>query len=79
MGVDDLGNFIARRCPAPGSSRLTSVIIPPPYSTPVYLSGLGDVTEGGTAYGISRNGTYIFGTAPTKPTRVAVRWQNPLF
>jgi probable HAF family extracellular repeat protein len=79
MGVDDAGNIIARRCPSPGSSRLTSVIVAPPYTTAIYLSGLGDVTEGGTAYGISRGGTYIAGTAPTKPTRVGARWRNPLF
>jgi len=79
MGVDDAGNIIARRCPSPGSSRLTSVIVAPPYTTAIYLSGLGDVTEGGTVYGISRGGTYIAGTAPTKPTRVGARWRNPLF
>jgi probable HAF family extracellular repeat protein len=78
-GMDDAGRIIARGCPIPGSTRSTSVVIASPYTTPVYLGGLGDATEGGTAYGISRNGTYIAGTAPTKPSRFAVRWQNPLF
>jgi hypothetical protein len=77
MAADDAGHILAKRCPVTGTSRLTSAVFPPPYTSPVYLGGLGDVTEGGTAYGMSPGGTYIYGTAPTKPTRVAVRWQTP--
>jgi len=78
-GMDEAGRIIARLCPIPGSSRKTTGVFAPPYpSAPVLLPGLGDVTEGGTAYGISGDGKYIVGTAPTKPTRLAVRWSNPL-
>ena len=78
-GMDDAGRIIARGCPIPGSSRTTGGVFAPPYtSLPALLPGLGDLTEGGVVYGISRNGKYIVGTAKTKPTRVAVRWLNPL-
>jgi probable HAF family extracellular repeat protein len=78
-GMDDAGRIIARSCPIPGSSRTTGGIFEPPYtSPPALLPGLGDLTEGGVVYGISPNGKYIVGTAKTKPTRVAVRWMNPL-
>jgi hypothetical protein len=54
-------------------------VFAPPYTdAPVLLPGLGDATEGGTAYGISGSGKYIVGTAPTKPSRLAVRWVDPL-
>jgi hypothetical protein len=78
-GMDDAGRIIARDCPIPGSSRTTGGVFAPPYtSQPTLLPGLGDLTEGGVVYGISRNGTYIVGTAKTRPTRVAVRWLNPI-
>lgn len=78
-GMDDAGRIIARGCPIPGSSRATGGVFAPPYtSQPALLPGLGDLTEGGVVYGISRNGKYIVGTAKTKPARVAVRWLNPL-
>ena len=78
-GMDETGRIIARLCAIPGSSRKTSGVFAPPYtSAPVLLPGLGDATEGGTAYGISGGGKYIVGTAPTKPSRLAVRWLNPL-
>lgn len=77
MGVDDSGRIVGHDCPIPGTSRLTSAIFyPPDYSSYVLLGGLGDQTEGGKAYGMSRQGTTVFGTAKTKPTRVAVRWQS---
>lgn len=78
-GMDDAGRIIARSCPIPGSSRTTGGVFEPPYtSAPALLPGLGDLTEGGVVYGISRNGRFIVGTAKTKPTRVAARWLNPL-
>jgi uncharacterized membrane protein len=78
-GMDDVGRIIARSCPIPGSSRTTGGVFAPPYTNlPTLLPGLGDLTEGGVVYGISRNGKYIVRTAKTKPTRVAVRWLNPL-
>jgi len=78
-GMDETGRIIARLCAIPGSSRKTSGVFAPPYTTaPTLLPGLGDATEGGTAYGISVNGKYIVGTAPTKPSRLAVRWVDPL-
>ena len=77
MGVDDTGRIVANSCPIPGSSRVTSAVFyPPDYTSYVLLGGLGDRTEGGKAYGMSRGGTAIVGTAPTKPTRVAVIWRN---
>jgi len=78
-GMDEAGYIIARLCPIPGSSRKTTGVFTPPYTdAPVLLPGLGDATEGGTAYGISGSGKYIVGTAPTKPSRLAVRWVDPL-
>jgi hypothetical protein len=78
-GMDDAGRIIARDCPIPGSSRKTTGVFAPPYtSAPALLPGLGDLTEGGRAFGISGNGKYIVGTAPTKPSRLAVRWLDPL-
>ncbi len=78
-GMDEAGRIIARLCPIPGSSRKTTGVFAPPYtSAPALLPGLGDMTEGGTAYGISGDGKYIVGTAPTKPSRLAVRWLDPL-
>ena len=77
VGVDDRGRIVANQCPIPGSSRVTSAVFyPPNYTSYVLLPGLGDRTEGGKAFGISRGGTTVFGTAPTKPTRVAVMWRN---
>lgn len=75
MGVDDSGRIVGHDCAIPGSSRLTSAIFyPPSYTSYVLLGGLGDQTEGGKAYGMSRYGSAVFGTAKTKPTRVAIRW-----
>jgi hypothetical protein len=81
MGVDDLGRIIARGCrPATGSSRITSAVFAPPYTSAVYLGGLGNTTDGGTAWALSSGGAYIYGSVPTKGnTWVAVRWRNPLY
>ena len=77
MGIDDSDRIVAHNCPIPGSSRVTSAVFyPPDYTSYVLLGGLGDRTEGGKAFGISRGGSVVFGTAPTKPTRVAVIWQS---
>jgi hypothetical protein len=80
MGVDDSDRIVANGCPIPGSSRVTSAVFYPgadhTYTSYVLLGGLGDRTEGGKAYGMSRGGTAVVGTAPTKPTRVAVIWRN---
>ena len=77
VAVDDSGKIVAHGCPIPGSSRVTSAVFyPPSYTSYALLGGLGDRTEGGKAFGISRGGTLVFGTAPTKPTRVAVIWQS---
>lgn len=81
-GMDDAGRIIARGCPSPGTSRNSVGVFAPPSppnaSAPTLLPGLGDLADGGGAWGISRDGKYVVGTAPTKPTRVAVRWLNPL-
>ena len=79
MGVDDAGHLVARGCKVQGSTRVLSAAYAPPYASPVYLGGLGDVTNSGAAMGMSIGGTYIYGSAPTRPTTVAVRWRNPLF
>ena len=81
--MDDVEHIIVRGCQIPGSARTTAGVFAPPYtsvytSKPALVPGLGDATEGGNAWGISRNGKYIADTAPTKPTRVGVRWLNPL-
>ncbi|HUQ80869.1 MAG TPA: hypothetical protein VM076_07020, partial [Gemmatimonadaceae bacterium] len=80
VGVDASDRIAANGCPIPGSSRVTSAVFDPgadhTYTSYVLLGGLGDRTEGGKAYGMSPNGTAVVGTAPTKPTRVGVRWRS---
>ena len=64
-------------CNAPLTSRLTSAVIAPPYTSLVYLGGLGDASDGGTVWRVPSGGAYIYGYAPTKGTNTAVRWRSP--
>lgn len=76
-GVDDAGHIVVMGCNAPLTSRLTSAVIAPPYTSLVYLGGLGDVSDGGTVWRVPPGGAYIYGYAPIKGTNTAVRWRSP--
>ena len=76
VGVDDAGTIIGNRCQTSTNSRYTSAVWLPPYTTAIMLSGLGDQSEAGAAWGISRDGSRIVGAAPTGGglQRIAVYW-----
>jgi hypothetical protein len=77
VGIDDEGDIIGNRCQTSTGSRYISGIWSPPYTSVTSLTGLGDVSDGGAAWGISRDGSRIVGGAPTggaNTHRVAVMW-----
>ena len=71
------GRIVVMGCNQPLMSRLTSAVIAPPYTSLDYLSGLGDVSDGGTVWRMPPGGAYIYGYASTKGTNTAVRWRRP--
>jgi len=76
-GIDDAGRIVVMGCNAPLTSRLTSAVIAPPYTSLVYLGGLGDPSDGGTVWRVPAGGAYVYGYAPAKGTNTAVRWRSP--
>ena len=76
VGVDDAGVIVGNRCQTSTNSRYASAVWLPPYTTAIMLSGLGDQSEAGAAWGISRDGSRIVGSAPTGggTQRIAVYW-----
>lgn len=72
--VDDLGRILGQRCAASPGARVTSVVWSPPYTQAVSLRGLGDKSDGGAAWGMSRNGTRIVGGT----SGTGLLWENVL-
>jgi hypothetical protein len=78
-GIDDAGTIVGNRCQAPTGSRYISAVWAPPYNSVTYLTGLGDPSDGGAAWGLSRDGSSIVGGAATgggNVHRIAVMWPH---
>jgi len=74
VAIDDLGRILGHRCVVNGSARLTSVVWSPPYTQAVPLAGLGNSSDGGAAWGMSRKGTRIVGGV----SGTGLLWENVL-
>jgi hypothetical protein len=75
VGIDSQNRILANRCAA-SSTRFVSALLLPPYdaASMITLHGTGDRTDGGTAWGISPNGSLIGGRAVSGGADVAIIW-----
>lgn len=79
IAIDNQNRILAHRC-VTSSNRLVSAVFTAPYNAAsmITLNGTGNRNDGGTAWGISPNGTLIGGRGLSGGSDVGIIWKSVL-